>query len=150
MNEPIPVLNRFFRVEIQDLNSEGPPEAFYSVKGLNVSTTYITEHYLPGGYEEPFRLPVASRTGTLVLKRPLLRQKTSITTWCEEVLKTLSYQPTVAQIFIMDQSGENIITQWSAEGVYPVSLEHSALGVEQGNGIVEEIITLAYLSLTRA
>ena len=148
MNEPKPVLNRFFRIVIQDLPGNGPPEAFYSIKGLSISTPYTTAPYLPGGYDEPFNLPIACQTGTLILKRPLVKEKTNLTKWCEDALRSPTLKPTVAYIFILDYN-ENIVTQWSAKGIYPVGLESSPLGLEQGNGVIEETITLAYTSLTR-
>ena len=150
MKEPIPVLNRFFRMVIQDLPGEGPAEMFYSIRGLSVSTPHVTSSYLPGGFDSPFTIPIASQTGKLVLKRPLLKEKTAITKWCEESLKTLNFKPSVAHIFILDYN-DDIITQWDAEGIYPVALEISPLGLEQeDSGIIEETITLAYAGLTRS
>lgn len=148
MNAPIPVLNRFFRIEIQDLPDSGPPEVFYSIRGLNAPAIHLTKTYSPGGFDKTFELPIASQTGTLILKRPLVKTKTNLTKWCEEGLKALNFRPTVAYIFVLDYS-ENIVTQWAAEGIYPLGLESSSLGLEQGNGIIEETITLAYASLTR-
>ena len=149
MNTPIPVLNRFFQIEIQGLPNNGPPEVFYSIRGLNAAAIRITETYSPGGFDKNFELPNAHQAGTLILKRPLVKDKTNLTKWCEESLEKLSFKPTLAQIFVLDRSG-GIVTQWEAKDTYPVGIESSALGLEQGNGIVEETITLAYASLVRS
>jgi len=147
MSEPIPVLNRFFRVEIQGLPSGGPPEVFYSIQ-LKAPTLQITEPYLPGGFDTSFNLPVASQGGTLVMRRPLLKEKTSITKWYERSLQEFSFKPTLAQIFVLGYD-ESIITEWALEGIYPVALDGLSLGIEQGNGVVDETIKLAYSSLKR-
>ena len=147
MSTPIPVLNRFFRVEIQDL-PKGGPEVFYSIRGLNAPAIHTMKTYSPGGFDQTFDLPIPSQGGTLVLKRPLIKEKTGLTKWCEEGLKTLDFKPTIAQILVLNRN-EEIIAGWSVEGIYPVGLESSSLGLEQGNGVIEETITLAYASLTR-
>lgn len=147
MSTPVPVVNRLFRVVIHDLVENNDTEVFYSLRGLN-STTIRVKRYGPGGLGHTYELPEPSQGGTLILKRPLLKEKTALTKWCESKLETLDLSKTAAQVFVLNQSKE-VVTEWSIEGVYPSGIQTSSLGVDQGNGIVEETITLAYAKLSR-
>jgi len=147
MSTPVPVLNRFFQIEIQDV-PKGSPEVFYSIKGLNSATVQVKKVYLPGGFGLAYELPESSQGGTLVLKRPLLKERTEITKWCEKSLEKTAYDPRAAQVFVLNHSGD-VVVHWSIQGAYPSRVETSSLGIDQGNGVIEEIITLGYTSLTR-
>lgn len=144
-----PVSGRLFRVEVQDLPASDTPEVFYSVKGLERVVQHILEPYIPGGFDQPFYLPDACQQGTLTLIRPVLRQKTGLTKWCEEALGKMDFSPTWVHILVLDAQ-EKIVVEWLLEGAYPIGVSVAPLGVDGQAGIIEESITLAYAKLSRS
>lgn len=145
MSTPIPAFKYAFQVTLDGV-SDNSDEYFYAVDGLGIA--YQTDKYLPGGYGNSYVMPTIYETRQLVLKRPLLQGKTSITKWCEEALDTGAFKPTTANIFILNQDKE-INNHWAAEQAYPIGLKISSLDLETGSPIVMETITLAYAILKR-
>lgn len=145
MTAPIPAFKYSFQVTLDGV-SDNSDEYFYAVDGLGV--TYQLDKYLPGGYGTSYTMPTTYETRQLVLKRPLVQGKTSITTWCEAALDTGVFKPATAHIFILNIDQE-INSHWAAEQAYPIGLKLSSLDLETGNPIVMESITLAYVSLKR-
>jgi phage tail-like protein len=147
VNNLKPVFKYSFQVKIEGIADE-TPEYFHAVEGLGF--IYQTEQYLPGGYNQPFPLSTVYQTNNLVLKRPLLEEKTNITKWCEEALDRRVFKPTAAHIFILGRNGE-IRTHWSLEGLYPIGLKMSSLDLdlERGRAGIMETITLVYTRITR-
>ena len=146
MDAPKPIFKHTFQIKIENVSEDSSPEYFYAVEGLGL--IYQTEQYLPGGYNQPFAIPTVYQTTNLILKRPLLVDKTEITKWCEETLDTGVFKPTVAHIFVLGRN-EEVRVHWSAEGIYPLGFKLSSLDVEQGNSVIVETITLAYSRLSR-
>ncbi len=141
-----PALNGPFKVEFEGISDGSSPEYFYAVDGLGIS--YRTEKYLPGGYSQPFEIPVAYQADQLVLRRPLHEEKTKITQWCEEALDSGTFKPVAAQIFVLNRNG-GIVTHWSIENVYPTGVKISSLSYTQGSRVIEETITLVYAAIKR-
>lgn len=146
MHIPKPIFKHAFQITIENVSADSSPEYFYAVEGLGVS--YQTEQYLPGGYNQPFDMPTVYQTTYLTFKRPLLADKTNITTWCEEALDTGLFKPTIAHIFIVGKK-EEVQIHWLVEGIYPVGLKIAALDLEAENAVVMETMTLVYTRVKR-
>jgi phage tail-like protein len=145
MSTPIPAFKYAFQVTLAGV-SDDSDEYFYAVDGLGI--TYQMDKYLPGGFGNSYAMPTIYETRHLMLKRPLLQEKTSITKWCETALDTGVFTPTTANIFILNKD-KAINNHWAAEQVYPIGLKISSLDLETGNPIVMETLTLAYVRLKR-
>lgn len=145
MSTPIPAFKYSFQVTLDGV-SDDSDEYFYAVDGLGI--TYQLDKYLPGGYGNSYAMPTTYETRQLVLKRPLIQGKTSITKWCEAALDGGVFKPTTANIFILNVE-KDINNHWAAEQAYPIGLKISSLDLEPGNQIVMETITLSYISLKR-
>ena len=146
MSTPTPAFKFSFQITLEGVSDNSDPEYFYSVDGLGI--TYHTERYSPGGYGKSYNMPLTYETYNLVLKRPLLQEKSNITKWCEQALDTNIFKPTIAHIFILNKD-KSINNHWSAEQIYPIGFRLSSLDVESGNPIVMESITLSYARLNR-
>jgi len=146
MTIPIPAFKHSFQITLENVADANDPEYFYAVEGLGFM--YQVDKYYPGGYGNPYSMPVMYETENLTLKRPLFEKKSKITKWCEEALSTGIFKPTTAHIFILnnDKTPNN---HWTAERVYPIGLRLSPLDLESGDSIVMETITLVYSKLNR-
>ena len=131
---------------------------FYSIKGLGMPAAQSTEAYSPGGYDKTYHLPSTSREGTLVLRRPAETGLSDQSKWYQDSLGDQTFDTRWANILCIDPTN-GVIASWYLDGLYPKGLDYSALGkgIEYGStgrgeeayGIVEEIVTLAYNTLTR-
>ena len=68
-----PALNGPFKVEFEGISDGSSPEYFYAVDGLGIS--YRTEKYLPGGYSQPFEIPVAYQADSAGIAQAVTRRK---------------------------------------------------------------------------
>lgn len=146
MNTPIPAFKYAFQVALDGV-TDNSNEYFYSVDGLGI--TYQLDKYLPGGYGNSYAMPTTYETRPLVLKRPIIQEKTSITKWCETALEGGVFKPTTVNIFILNVE-RDINNHWAVHQAYPIAWKISSLDLEPGgNAIIVETITLGYVSLKR-
>jgi phage tail-like protein len=145
MSTSLPVFKYSFQLTLDSV-SDDSDGYFYAVDGLGI--TYQMDKYSPGGYGNSYAMPVIYETRQLVLRRPLMQEKTSITKWCEDALGTGVFKPTTANILILD-SDKTVTNHWAAQQAYPIGLKISSLDLDRSNPIVMEIITLAYATLQR-
>ncbi|OJW73578.1 MAG: hypothetical protein BGO68_03020 [Candidatus Amoebophilus sp. 36-38] len=146
MDAPIPAFKFSFQITLNDVSDTSDPEYFYAIDGLGIM--YQMDRYFPGGHGRSYSMPQMYETDNLVLKRPVLQEKTNITKWCEKALDTNIFKPTIANIFILNKD-KSVHTHWSVEQIYPIGLKISSLDLESGSPVVIETITLAYARLNR-
>lgn len=146
---PIPVFNCLFKVIISGVSSEGDSnaESFNSVDGLSKSISKVSSKDSPGGEKGEINLPSNFATKNLILRRPLMDQKSAISKWAADGLKTFHYKPTQVYIFVMNVE-HHIVAQWTVHSAYPVSVSISPVTLYSGNTMIEETIELKYNDIT--
>ena len=142
---PILANKHSFHVTIDGVTDED--EYFYAVEGLSIH--YSLETFFPGGSLSSVYMPRKIESKPLILKRPVIDQKSGLIQWCTDSLEKGIFQPVDVNIFIMNLEGD-INNQWLAEKAIPIGFEISPMDMNDKSDVnLMEIITLVYQSLQR-
>lgn len=142
---PILANKHSFHVTIDGVTDED--EYFYAVEGLSIH--YSLETFFPGGNLSSVYMPRKIESKPLILKRPVIDQKSGLIQWCTDSLEKGIFQPVDVNIFIMNLEGD-INNQWLAEKAIPIGFEISPMDMNDKSDVnLMEIITLVYQSLQR-
>jgi phage tail-like protein len=142
-----PVLSYKFKVHIDGVTTDDQlPEYFNSVDGLGKYVSVTTTSKVGGDCATSF-MPQSFNTPILTLKRPLMREKSSITNWTNISLSSLTYRPTEMMIFILNPE-EEITAQWNITGAIPISINISTVSVNSGTTMIEQQIKIKYKDIT--
>lgn len=144
---PNPILanKHSFHVIIDGVTDDD--EYFYAIEGL--SFHYSVNTFVPGGSLSSVYMPHKVESKPLILKRPVINQKSGLIKWCTESLEKGTFHPVDVNIFIMNLEGD-INNQWLVEKAIPIGFEISPMDMnDKSNSSLMEIITLVYQSLKR-
>jgi phage tail-like protein len=126
------------------LSFPGADAAFQEVSGLTREVT--VEEVVSGGENRfKYRLPTASASQNLVLKRAIVPSGSSLIQWCSDciddgfanVIKTQD-----VTVSLLDSTGK-VCVKWTFHKAYPVKYSVSDLK-SQDNSLLIESIELAY------
>lgn len=118
--------------------------AFQEVSGITRETT-VEEIACGGENRFKYRLPTASTSQNLVLKRAIVIKNSDLIQWCSDCIdNSLSkpIQPRDVTVNLLDSTG-NVCVKWTFYKAYPVKYSVSDLS-SQDNQLLVESIELAY------
>jgi phage tail-like protein len=126
------------------LSFNGDDAAFQEVSGISKEMS-VEEVACGGENRFKYRLPTASTSQNLILKRALLREGSKLIAWCASTIDNgliKKIEPQDVSVSLLDASG-TVKVMWTFYKAYPVKYAVSDLK-SQENGLVIESIELAY------
>ncbi|MEM6685392.1 MAG: phage tail protein [Bacteroidota bacterium] len=126
------------------LSFEGDDAAFKEVTGI--SKELGVEEVASGGENRfKYRLPTASSSKNLILKRAIVPTGSSLITWCSDTLDNGLASAITTQdvsVDLLDNEG-TVLMKWTFYNAYPISYAVSDLKSQESE-ILIETIELAY------
>ena len=141
----------YFAVYIDGIRRDAGDNSFQEVSGLN--TELETEDIEEGG-ENRFvhHLPKKIKHPKLVLKRGIAEKKSSLVTWCTEILESdfnTSFSTKQIRVYLLGRDGgKGALRGWSVDNAFPVSWEIEPFNSTK-NEVAIEKIELIYNTLKR-
>jgi phage tail-like protein len=131
-----PPVGFHFRVDIEDITSDGQDIRFQEVSGLNVSVGEMT--YNEGG-ENRFvhRLPERVTYEKLTLKRGMLIGSNLIS-WFKNAVESFSFDPKTVTVTLLNSEHEPL-EAWSFIQAYPVKWSISSFNAQINELVIETI-----------
>lgn len=127
-----------FTFALEASNADG---SFQEISGLKVNWTW--DEVREGGQNSyVHRLPLRTEYSNLVLKRGVVRQGSPLGLWLASCFDgnfiVQKVQPKTAVVMLLDGASRPLV-QWTLEGVYPLSWDHSSLNATESNLLIETI-----------
>jgi len=115
--------------------------SFQEISGLKVNWTW--DEVKEGGQNGfTHRLPLRTEYSNLVLKRGVVRRASPLATWLSACFEgnfaVQKVEAKTAIVMLLDGAGRPQV-QWTLEGAYPLSWDHSSLNATESNLLIETI-----------
>lgn len=126
------------------LSFSGDDAAFQEVSGINREVT-VEEIACGGENRFKYRLPIASASQNLVLKRAIVPTGSALIKWCSDCIDdgfTNAIKTQDVTVSLLDSTGK-VCMKWTFYKSYPVKYSVSDLK-SQDNSLLIESIELAY------
>ncbi|MCI5221335.1 MAG: phage tail protein [Candidatus Electrothrix sp. AR4] len=150
-NSQYPPVAFYFAVYIDGIKRNSGDNSFQEVSGLTAELE--TEDVEEGG-ENRFvhHLPKQIKHPKLVLKRGIAEKKSSLVSWCMEVLESdfnISFSTKDIRVYLLGRKGgKDALRGWSLNNALPVSWETEPFNSTK-NEVAIEKIELSYNELKR-
>jgi phage tail-like protein len=126
------------------LSFEGEDAAFKEVSGI--SKELGVEEVASGGENRfKYRLPTASSSKNLVLKRAIIPTGSKLITWCSDTLDgglANAIKTQDVSVDLLDNGGK-VLMKWTFHNAYPINYSVSDLKSQESEILIESI-ELAY------
>jgi len=140
-----PPVGFHFRVDIDDITSDGQDIRFQEVSGLDATITEMT--YKEGGENRySHKLPEKVSYEKLTLKRGML-VGSKLIAWFKDAGESFNFDPKTVTVTLLNADHEPL-EAWSFVNAYPVKWSISGFNAQQ-NEIVTETIELNFQYFTR-